>query len=213
MRTRRRAAVAGTVALVTLVVGAVTAVGGGVDLLAVLDQNDDPGWLPPENDARGWAPPEALAVRPRAEIARGRDWAFAAWTSGDATCLAYAAGPTPNAATACGRPHRPGDDTPKHVITLLATPGGGEHGAADGRGAIVGAVLPDVARVELEFPDGGFSAEATEAPKALQTTARFFIVRMPLEFGDPRAGLVMPAMSFYAADGRRLERVDFRRLG
>jgi hypothetical protein len=200
-RTSRRIAVAGVLALIALLVGAVTAVGGGIDFLGALERHDE----------QRWTPPEALPIGPRAELERGEDWSFVVWATGEGACVAYAAGSATSYAIACGRPHQPRGEGPEHLITLLVTPGG-EHKSADGRGAIAGSVTSDVPRVELELVDGRVvTAYTREAPSAVKTSARFFLVRVPLEFRDPRRGAALPTITFYADDGRRLERFEFGR--
>jgi hypothetical protein len=148
------------------------------------------------------------AVGALVEIERGRDWAFGAWRSREGVCVAYASGSVDNWAFGCGREERrPGDEGPDGLITLLVTPSQ-PHGAADRRGAIMGAVTPDVARVELELVDGRvLSAPARDAPDELETTAGFFLVRVPLE---GRGRLLPVAVSFYAAADRLLERFEPR---
>lgn len=194
----RRARVALGVALVALAVGGGTAVGIGTDFFAGLDRADE-----------RWVPPEMARVGPRAELARGPDWAAAAWRSAKGICVAYVSGDANNWGAGCGpRPEEADGDplTPDTLSTFIMTPGR----SADGRGAIVGAVTGAVARVELELRDGRVLRAETQRAPALETDARFFVVRAPLEIerppgAGPRSTPVRTYLA-YDAEGKLVER-------
>ena len=197
---RVRLVTAGGIAALLIAVG--TATGLGIDFFAALD----------EVDRRPWTPPDVRRVGPRAEIARGEDWAVAAWKSAGGLCVAHAAGAAARWSVACGpHPDRGDDKTSDYLITLLVVPHSGqpldEGDAKDGLGTIVGAVTAEVARVELTLADGRMlRADAARAPAALDTPARLFVVRTLLE--RPQLGTTSPvrALAAYGRDGRRLER-------
>jgi hypothetical protein len=202
-RSRRRVVIA--VALVGLLaaVGTAVGVGLGVDFLAEQQRVDRQPWTPP------WSKPSGSRV----EVARGPDWSFMAWTSADGVCVAYAAGAATNWGRSCGRAPEGAPVTSDYLIATLITPtNAADANAADGRGAIVGAVTPEVARIEVELADGRVLAARTqEAPRALNTDARLFLIRAPLAFIPPDAQGGRPhspvrAYISYSSDGKRLER-------
>jgi hypothetical protein len=178
-------------ALIALVVAAVgTAVGLGFDFLAEQERVDRQPWTPP------WSKPTGTRV----EVARGQDWSFMAWKTQDGLCVTYAAGAEDWGRSCGGPPDVAGDRfSSDYLIATLLTPSN----AADGRGAIVGAVTDEVARVELELTDGRvLSAPTEESPAALDTDARLFIIRTPLE-APPNP---LRAYIIYGSDGERLGR-------
>jgi hypothetical protein len=189
--------------LAVAVVASLGVVGGavatGIDFLREQDRVDQ----------RPWQPPQYLPVSDRAEIVRGRDWSFMAWGGSASVCVAYAAGSVTNWARACGpNPSRTerDHDSSDHLITLLMV-ASTERGASDGRGAIVGAVTPDVARFEVELVDGRvLSASTRPAPAALNVDARVFVMRAPLELRAP----AYRAVKLYGHSGMLLERVAHR---
>lgn len=214
-RTRRRY-LALAAAVLTGLIGAVAAVGGRIDFLGEAERAD---WRN--------TPPPGRPSGPFVEIARGSDWSFMAYKAnrGENLCVAYAAGAATAWSTGCSpldaKRRGPGF---RYLIALLGRPNE-RGGAADGLGAIVGAVTPDVARIDILLADGrSVSTRMHDAPDALDTTAKFFIVRTPLELQTKRGpvyegGKVVtrtvptsPVVGFiaYAADGRVLERVDKR---
>jgi hypothetical protein len=200
---RRRFVIA--VALVALLaaVGTAVGVGLGVDFLAEQQRVDRQPWTPP------WSKPTGT----RAEVARGPDWSFMAWKSADGVCVAYAAGAATNWGRSCGSSLEGDPSTSDYLIATLITPTNpADPNAADGRGAIVGAVTPEVARIEIELADGRVLAARTQqAPPALHTDARLFLIRAPLRFVPARVQGGRPhspvrAYISYGADGKRLER-------
>jgi hypothetical protein len=201
-RSRRRVMIA--VALVALLaaVGTAVGVGLGVDFLAEQERVDRQPWTPPRSKPTG----------NRVEVARGPDWSFMAWKSADGVCVAYAAGAATNWGRSCGGAPEGDPSTSDYLITTLVTPtNAADAHAVDGRGAIIGAVTSEVARIEVELADGRvLSARTQEAPPALNTDARLFLIRAPLDFvpparGEPPRSLVRAYIS-YGADGKRLER-------
>lgn len=201
---RRSLALVIAVILLLGAVGTAVGVGVGIDFLAEQKRVD----------RQPWAAPEMGAVGGRAEVTRGPDWSFMVWKAEDGLCVAYAAGTATNWARSCGRPPDRADADPftsSYLIALLATPSQAD-GAADGRGAFVGAVTSEVARVELELADDEvLSAPTVRAPAALDTAARLFILRTPNSSpGSPGSGLGIRTLTSYAANGTRLERFRMR---
>jgi hypothetical protein len=165
-------------------------------------------------DEQPWTPPEMKAVGARVEVARGADWSFMAWRSTQGICVAYAAGTADRWARACGFApgSRPTSQNPSRYLGVLLT-AGGEDGASDGLGAIVGAVAPSVARVNLELSDGRtLSARTQKAPSPLEVPVRFFLVRSRLDASHTTPpGPRVTSITSYGPDGTRLER--FSTLG
>lgn len=177
--------------LIALVAAVGTAVGLRFDFLAEQERVDRQPWTPP------WSKPTGTRV----EVARGRDWSFMAWKTQDGLCVTYAAGAATHWGRSCGGPPDVAGDrfSSDYLIATLITPSN----AADGRGAIVGAVTDEVARVELELTDGRvLSVPTEESPAALETSARLFIIRTPIE-APPNP---LRAYITYGSDGERLER-------
>jgi hypothetical protein len=178
-------------ALIALAAAVGTAVGLGFDFLAEQERVDQQPWTPPEMKAAG----------ARVEVARGADWSFMVWNTHDGLCVAYAAGAATNWGRSCGGPPDIAGDrfSSDYLVATLITPSD----AADGTGAIVGAVTHEVARVELELADGRvLSAPTEESPAALDTDARLFLIRTPLE-APPNP---VRAYVTYGSQGERLER-------
>lgn len=162
-----------------------------------------------EIDKAPWTPPEMRAAGPRTVLARGPDWAFMAWRAGagGGVCVAYAAGTADGWARSCGRlPAAAGTEaeTSRHLVTLLAK-GGAASDAAEGKTAIVGAVVPSVVTVDLELADGRVvEASTASAPEAVGAGARFFIVRVQARADRP--GALVRAVVMYAQGRRLVER-------
>jgi hypothetical protein len=79
----------------------------------------------------------------------------------------------------------------------------GARGAADGRGAIMGAVTSEVSQVTLEMADGRMLSAIPRSVAGGGAAARLFIVREPFVLGrDP----AVRALVFYGRNGERLER-------
>ncbi len=142
-------------------------------------------------------------------LVRGPAWSFVAWNSAGGVCVGYAAGTATNGAVGCGPwPNRSDEDphTPNYLLTLLMKPDGSAagdpRGAADKRGAIMGAVTPEVARVTLEMADGRRLEAVPRTVPSLDTPARLFIVREHFDLSADGAR----AVAFYDASGRLLER-------
>lgn len=197
---RRRVFFAAAVTALLGIGGAAAAV-SGFDLLAELKRSDD----------RPWSPPEFQPVASRIEVARGPDWSFVAWKSAGGVCLGYAAGTAINWAVSCGRSLNRASERPNssnYLITLLVhsseSASATTRSAADGRGAIMGAVALDVARVDLEMADGRVLSTLTQSSRGLDASARLFIVREQLRL-DRSA---IRAVVLYRAGGERLERLS-----
>jgi hypothetical protein len=159
-------------------------------------------------DRQAWQPPQLERVGPRVEVERGIDWSFMAWKSPkDGACVGYAAGDATNWSRGCGpAPDRADRDphTPDYLITLGYVPTASD-GAADSRGAIYGAVTPEVSRVEIELADGRVLTARAVDVGTLGADARFFLVRDRL---PPAEGIPVVAITSYGADGTQLERFD-----
>ena len=195
-RPTSRRALAGAVALLALAVAGAALAVVKTDFLGAQARLDE----------KMWTPPREARIGGRVEVARGADWSYMAWAGKNATCVGYAAGASTNWVRTCGR--APGDTNTvaqgsKYLLLYGLAPNW-QNGAADGRGAIYGAVTPDVSRVELERADGGarLIAETQHGP-GLATNARFFIVRTALP--DWR-GFPITAITFYGDHGKALDR-------
>ena len=155
-------------------------------------------------DQQVWTPPAQARVGGRVEIDRGEDWSFMAWRGRDATCVGYAAGAGSNWLRACGRAptdREVGPHASKYLLVYAATPNY-ENGAADGRGAIFGAVAPEVANVEMELRGGGVVA-VPALPAPTLGEAHFFLARVSLPSWN---GFPVTQLTFRSHDGRILER-------
>lgn len=185
----RRPRLVVAIAVVALLGAGGTAVGTGFDFLGQLERLDD----------RPWTPPEFKPSDPRVELARGPDWLFAAWTAPGGLCVAYATAEAPHWAIGCGSSAARDESSSRYLITTLIT----AMKAEDGRAGIIGFVEPEVARIEIELGDGRVvTARTREAPPGLDTDARLFLIRTPIESAD------VAAYASYAADGKLLERYE-----
>jgi hypothetical protein len=188
----RRPRLVVAIALVAVLVGAGTAVGVRFDFLAELERIDE----------RPWAPPQFRPLAPRVEVARGPDWSFVVWESAGGLCVAQAAGAAANWAIGCGSGAARDEFSSKYLITTLIT----AMKAEDGRAGIIGFVEPEVSRIEIELGDGRVvTARTREAPPALDTDARLFLIRTPIESAEVAA---YASYASYAADGKLLERYE-----
>jgi hypothetical protein len=186
-------------AAIALAGGVGTAAAVGFDFLAEQERVDQ----------QQWSPPEFTAAGPRVEVRRGGDWSFMAWRSETGMCVAYASGGVSNWGRSCGRKPVRSDDhryPSDYLIATLVVPSS----ASDGRGAVVGFVTAEVARLELEFADGRTLSAITEpAPASFDTDARLFIVRAAIKSRasslTERPWLPIRAYTSYSGEGRRLE--------
>jgi hypothetical protein len=193
---RRIALIAGVAGLIAFAGSAL-----GVGLSDYLSQQE-------AIDNQAWTPPDMKAVGARVEVARGADWSFMAWKSTKGICVAYAAGAADGWARSCGflPGSTAGPDASKYLGVLLTS--ASDDGVSDGLGAIVGAVGPPVARVDLELSDGRvISARTQAAPPALKAAVRLFLVRTRLVVsGGTPPGPRVNSITSYGRDGTRLER-------
>jgi hypothetical protein len=169
--------------------------GSGIDFIGEQERLDSLRRVPAEMKASG----------ARVEVARGEDWSFMAWRSPEGFCLAYASRQPRNSCRSCGR--IPGNEAHSRcLVATLATP----TGASDGLGAIVGIVMPQVARIDVELADGRVeSADTLPAPAPLDTDLRTFLIRTPLDALPVGPGFppLIRAYRACASDGQLLERL------
>jgi hypothetical protein len=103
------------------------------------------------------------------------------------------------------------EDRSKHVVATIGTP----RTRKEGVGFITGLVMPNVARVEVQFRDGScISARTEAAPDALEADLRTFVIRSPLD--EQPFGPGFPSWTreyvLFASDDTVLERLEsFRR--
>ena len=149
----------------------------------------------------------------RVEITSDGDWAVYAWTSTRGICMGLSIHDEPSSSS-CGFPvvGAPPDTVftqrlPENVVGISgATPGGD-----DPSSYVMGPISPSVARVEVVLRDGRVLEAGTfESPSALETSLRFYALRIPdpppIELtggkGPPRAPVA--AVRAYDAAGVRL---------
>jgi hypothetical protein len=157
-------------------------------------------------------PDHARRVGPLVEITSGETWSLIAWRSREmGLCLDFAV--PGNSPFGCGFPvrgakpasHTSGGGPPIHAVAGQVS-GGGLVGG-DGKGTIFGVAASDVARVQIELSDGRVvEARLYDAPPELDTSVRFFIVRLALP-SQPLHGVErVRAFLAYNARGELIER-------
>ncbi|HEX5468293.1 MAG TPA: hypothetical protein VFW80_04515 [Gaiellaceae bacterium] len=196
---RRRVGLAA--ALLVLVGSVGTAIAVGTDLLTQqkrVHAEDAKSQIAPQ--------PEGDAV----QIDAGSDWSLVAWKSDEGICLDYAV--PGNYISACGLPvvgsppntAAPDAEAPTHVVAGLQTV------PDSGTLVVAGVAASTVSRVEVELDDGRMlEGRLYNAPAALDTSLRFFLLRATIEPGatdalEPRAR----AFQAYDASGTLLEDVS-----
>jgi hypothetical protein len=161
-------------------------------------------------------PDDPQRVGPLVQVTSGDGWALLAWRSNVGLCLDFAV--PDNSPFTCGLPVRgagssaAGTGAPIHAVDGFLS-GSSLVGVRDGKATVFGVAASDVAKVKVELADGRLvDTELFDAPTALRTDVRLFIVRLQLgalertaERGvhesDVRAFLA------YDSDGRLIERV------
>lgn len=196
-----RRLVFGGLAVATLLALAGTAVGVGISLLAQQER------------FHASVPYDPQRLGPLVEITSGDSWALIGWRSEVGICLDFAI--PGNSPFSCGFPVRgakpagdaSGSGLPTHAIAGFFS--GGNLVGGDGRATIFGVVAREVHAVKVHLGDGRVvDAPVYDAPRALKTEVRFFIVRVPP--GDLGSRLREPVIAYsaYDAEGRLIERVD-----
>jgi hypothetical protein len=129
------------------------------------------------------------------KVSRARDGGF---------CILHARSGGGSGVTA-GRLPGP-DDRSKHVVAIVGTPATRKEGV----GFVTGLVMPNVARVKVQFRDGSCISAPTEAaPDALEADLGTFVIRTPFDgqpFGPDYPPMVREYVLF-ASDDAVLERL------
>jgi hypothetical protein len=198
-RARRRLVLA--LAAITLLALAGTAVGVGISLLTQQER------------FHASTPDDPRRLGPLVEIASGDNWALIGWRSEVGICLDFAI--PGNSPFGCGFPVRgakaatdaTGSGLPTHAVAGFFS--GGNLVGGDGKATIFGVVAHEVSAVTVQLHDGRVvDAPVYDAPPALKSEVRFFIVRIkPPELETGRENPVV-AYSAYDPDGILIERVE-----
>jgi hypothetical protein len=203
-RVARRLAVAAALLALLALAGTAIAVGVGVNFVRQQER------------FHAQRPDDPQRVGPLVEVTSGDGWALLAWRSNVGLCLDFAV--PDNSPFACGLPVRgaglstAGPEAPIHAVDGFVS-GSNLVGVRDGKTTIFGVAASDVAKVKVELADGRLvDTELFDAPTALQTDVRLFIVRLELsalkrttERGVHESGV--HAFRAYDSDGRLIERV------
>lgn len=189
------------IALVTLLGVVGTAVGVGISLLTQQER------------FHASVPDDPKRLGPLVEITSGDSWALIGWRSEVGLCLDFAI--PGNSPFGCGFPVRgakaatdaSGSGLPTHAVAGFFS--GGNLVGGDGKATIFGVVAHDVSTVTVQLRDGRVvEAPLYDAPPALKSEVRFFIVRIKppeLERGPENPVL---AYSAYDREGMLIERVE-----
>lgn len=198
-RGRRRLVLAIAVGMLLALTG--TAIAVGIDLLTQQERFHDR--VPDDPKRRG----------PLVEVTSGDNWALIAWKSEVGICLDFAI--TDNSTFGCGFPVRgakpatdvTGDGPPTHAVAGSFS--GGNLVGGDGNATIFGVAAHEVARVAVELAGGRIvAAPLFDAPSALSSQVRFFIVRLPLAQLERRPENPVRAYSAYDREGNLIERIE-----
>lgn len=150
---------------------------------------------------------------PLVEITSGDNWALIGWRSDVGICLDFAI--PGNSPFGCGFPVRgakpatdaSGSGLPTHAVAGSFT--GGNLVGGDGKASIFGVAAHDVSAVTVQLRDGRVvEAPLYDAPPALKSEVRFFIVRVRLAELERRPADPVIAYSAYDRDGMLIERVE-----
>ncbi|HEX9380334.1 MAG TPA: hypothetical protein VF891_02465 [Gaiellaceae bacterium] len=198
-RARRRLVLVPAVLVLLALSG--TAVGVGISLLSQ------------QEHFHAAMPDDPERIGPLVEITGGPDWALIGWRSEDGICLDFAI--PGNSPFGCGFPVRgakpatdsSGSGLPTHAVAGFFS--GSNLVGGDGKATIFGVAAHEVAAVKVELGDGRVvDAPLYDAPAALGTDVRFFIVRLSLGPLERRSGSPIRAYSAYDRDGRLIERAE-----
>ena len=148
-------------------------------------------------------------IGPEVEVVRDDDWTVTvsrSQTNGFCISQAHSDG---RHGVSSGHFPQPGDRS-QHVVSIIATTAG-ENGVR----LATGLVTSNVARVQVEFPDGTSVSVQTEAAPALDADLRTFAVRAPADGQPLKLGPGFPplvsAYVLFASDGTVLERLESSR--
>jgi hypothetical protein len=198
-RVPRPLALGAALAVVLAIAGTAVAVGIKVNFLAQQER------------FHAQEPEDPHRIGPLVQVASGDGWALIAWRSDVGLCLDFAV--PDNSPFACGLPVRgagslaAGSGPPIHAVDGFLS-GSNLVGVSDGRATVFGVAASDVAKVKVELADGRLvDTELFDAPAALRTDVRLFIVRLQLGALERTAEGGVHAFLAYASDGRLIERV------
>jgi hypothetical protein len=203
-RVPRRLAVAAALLALLALAGTAIAVGVGVNFVRQQER------------FHAQRPHDPQRVGPLVEVASGDGWALLAWRSNAGLCLDFAV--PDNSPFACGLPVRgaglstAGPGAPIHAVDGFVS-GSNLVGVRDSKTTVFGVAASDVAKVEVELADGQLvETKLFDAPTALQTDVRLFIVRVQLgalKRTTQRGARESDVHAFlaYDSDGRLIERV------
>lgn len=188
-------------ALLALLAGAGTAVAVGFGI----------NFLSQQEQFHAKQPDDPQRIGPLVQITSGHDWALIGWRSKDGLCLDFAVPHT--SPFFCGLPVRgagsssAGAGAPIHAVDGFLS-GSNLVGVSDGKATIFGVAAPEVATVKVELADGRLvDTELFDAPAALRTDVRPFIVRLQLGALERTVEGGVHAFLAYDSDGRLIERV------
>jgi hypothetical protein len=157
------------------------------------------------SDSDDRVPPMFRPIGPQIEITDDADLSIKVSRAQDGGfCILHARSGGGSGVTA-GRLPGP-DDRSKHVVAIIGTP----RTRKGGVGFVTGLVMPNVARVEVQFRDGSCISAPTEAaPDALEADLRTFVIGTPFDgqpFGPGYPPMVREYVLF-ASDDAVLERL------
>lgn len=200
-RLARRRRLVFAVAVVTLLALAGTAVGVGISLLTQQER------------FHASVPDDPQRLGPLVEITSGDNWALIGWRSEVGICLDFAI--PGNSPFSCGFPVRgakpstdaSGSGLPTHAVAGFFS--GANLVGGDGKATIFGVAAHDVSAVTVQLRDDRVvEAPLYDAPSALKSDVRFFIVRVrPTEL-ERRPENPVIAYNAYDRDGMLIERVE-----
>jgi len=199
-RSRRRLLIACAVIVLLGATGA--AIAASIDLLAQQDQFHEQ--IPDDPKRQGRS----------VQVASGDNWALIAWNSDAGICLDFAI--NENSTFSCGFPVRgakpvtakTGSGPTIHAIAGAFSAGNLVGG--DGEATIFGVMAHEVARATVELVDGRVvTPQVYDAPSALNSRIRFFIVRLRLDELERGLSRKNPVHAYNAfnGEGRLVERV------
>lgn len=196
---RPLALVAALVVLLALA-GTAVAVGIGVGV----------NFLTQQERFHAQVPDDPQRVGPLVQVASGDGWALIAWRSDVGLCLDFAV--PDNSPFVCGLPVRgagslsAGMGPPIHAVDGFLS-GSTLVGVSDGKATVFGVAASDVAKVKIELADGRLvDTELFDAPAALRSHVRLFIVRLRLGALERTVEGGVHAFRAYDRDGRLMER-------
>jgi hypothetical protein len=198
-RVPRRLALAAALLALLALGGTAIAVGVGVNFVRQQEQ------------FHTQRPDDPHRVGPLVQVTNGDGWALLAWRSNVGLCLDFAV--PDNSPFTCGLPVRgagssaAGPGAPIRAVDGFLS-GSNLVGVRDGKATVFGVAASDVAKVKVELADGRLvDTELFDAPTALRTDVRLFIVRLQLGALERTAESGVHAFLAYDSDGQLIERV------